>query len=191
MRHLIILAVHVITTVLRLISPGRVRAVVAESVLAKHQLVNFNRSHPISASWTGSSPDSVRFGFSRVGSRVSPIAFKPSTLLNFHRALLRKYRLLFSSKQKGKPGPQGQTADLIRAVLEMKQPIRSGEVRISPSRSNLAFGTSSNKDVVRRILARHLPAGLDPKRSLLANVYGAYEGQLVDPISRSRKDPSR
>jgi hypothetical protein len=54
-------------------------------------------------------------------SRIA-IAFKPSTLLNFHRALVqRKYRLLFSSKQKGKPGPKGPTTDLIRAVLEMKQ----------------------------------------------------------------------
>jgi hypothetical protein len=33
MRHLIILVVHLITTVLRLVPPGGVRAVVAESVL--------------------------------------------------------------------------------------------------------------------------------------------------------------
>jgi hypothetical protein len=34
MRHLIVLRVHLITTVLKLIRPGGVRAVVAESVLA-------------------------------------------------------------------------------------------------------------------------------------------------------------
>jgi hypothetical protein len=44
MRHLLILLVHLITTVLRLGRPGGVRAVVAESVLAKHQLLIVNRS---------------------------------------------------------------------------------------------------------------------------------------------------
>ena len=39
MRHLIILMVHLITTLLRVVRPGGVRAVVAESVLAKHQLL--------------------------------------------------------------------------------------------------------------------------------------------------------
>jgi putative transposase len=50
------------------------------------------------------------------------IAFKTSTLLSFHRALVqRKYRLLFSPKQRTKPGPKGPAADLIRAVVEMKK----------------------------------------------------------------------
>lgn len=44
MRHLIILLVHLITTVLRILRPGGVRAVVAESVLAKHQLLILNQS---------------------------------------------------------------------------------------------------------------------------------------------------
>jgi hypothetical protein len=44
MRHLIILVVHLITTVLRLVRPGGLHAVVAESVLGKHQLLILNRS---------------------------------------------------------------------------------------------------------------------------------------------------
>ena len=44
MRHLIILIVHLITTVLRVAQPGGVRAVIAESVFAKHQLLILNRS---------------------------------------------------------------------------------------------------------------------------------------------------
>jgi hypothetical protein len=44
MRNLIILLVHVITTVVRLLRPGGVRAVIAESVLTKHQLSILNRS---------------------------------------------------------------------------------------------------------------------------------------------------
>ena len=38
MCNLIVLIVHPITTVFRLVQPGGVRAVVAESVLTKHQL---------------------------------------------------------------------------------------------------------------------------------------------------------
>jgi hypothetical protein len=44
MRDLVILLVHVITTILRLLRPGGVRAVVAESVLAEHQLLVLSRS---------------------------------------------------------------------------------------------------------------------------------------------------
>jgi hypothetical protein len=44
MRDLIVLIVHLITTVLRLLRSGGVRAVVAESVLVKHQLLILNHS---------------------------------------------------------------------------------------------------------------------------------------------------
>ena len=44
MRGLIVLIIHLITTLLRLVQPGGVRGVVAESVLAKHQLLILNRS---------------------------------------------------------------------------------------------------------------------------------------------------
>ena len=84
------------------------------------------------------------------------IAFKPSTLLNFHRALVQqKYRLLFSPKFRAKPGPKGPTADLIRAVVEMKQRNPTWGCPRIAEQINLAFRTSINKDVVRRILALH------------------------------------
>ena len=44
MLDLLILVVHIITTVLRLARPGGLRAVVAESVLTKHQMLILNRS---------------------------------------------------------------------------------------------------------------------------------------------------
>ena len=44
MRHLLILFVHVIATLTRLLGPGGLRSVVAESVLVKHQLLILNRS---------------------------------------------------------------------------------------------------------------------------------------------------
>jgi len=156
MRDLVILLVHLITTSLRLVRPGGVRAVIAESVLAKHQLLIHSRSRQrapnlraldrliagICSLWI--KPDRFR--------RVA-IAFKPSTLLSFHRVLVkRKYRLLFSPKAKIKPGPKGPTSELIRAVVEMKQRNPTWGCPHIADQINLAFGTSINKDVVRRIL---------------------------------------
>ena len=67
----------------------------------------------------------------------------------------RKYRLLFSTKQRRKPGPKGPTADLIRAVIEMKRRNPTWGCPHIADQINLAFGTSINKDVVRRILGAH------------------------------------
>jgi putative transposase len=50
MRDLVILFVHIIATLARLLGPGGIRSVVAESVLIKQQLLILNRSrsgHPI------------------------------------------------------------------------------------------------------------------------------------------------
>jgi hypothetical protein len=44
MRDLVILLAHVITTIFRIVRPGGVRAVLAESVLTKHELLILNRS---------------------------------------------------------------------------------------------------------------------------------------------------
>jgi hypothetical protein len=150
MCHLIILIVHLITTVLRVAQPGGVRAVVAESVLAKHQLLILNSSRRRASNLR--ILDRLIAGFCSLwitSNRVRPvaIAFKPSTLLNFHRAMVqRKYRLLFSPKQTTKPGTKGPTADLIRAVVEMKQRNTSWGCPQIAEQINLAFGTSINKD---------------------------------------------
>src|SRR4030088_120795 len=44
MRDLVVLFLHLLATVARLAGPGGARAVVAESVLVKHQLLILNRS---------------------------------------------------------------------------------------------------------------------------------------------------
>ena len=44
MRDLIILLIHLIATLARLMGPGGLRSVVAESLLVKHQLLILNRS---------------------------------------------------------------------------------------------------------------------------------------------------
>jgi putative transposase len=50
------------------------------------------------------------------------VIIRPSTLLKFHDLLInRKYRLLYSSSRKGKPGPKGPSLELIQAIIELKQ----------------------------------------------------------------------
>jgi hypothetical protein len=125
MRDVILLWLHAFTMIFRVVRPGGVRSVVAESVLLKHQLLILNRSRRRAPNLRISD----RFVAGLCSLFVRPrrlarvaIVLKPSTLLNFHRALVRrKYRLLFSSKRGSKPGPKGPKADIIRAVIEMKQ----------------------------------------------------------------------
>jgi transposase InsO family protein len=86
---------------------------------------------------------------------------KPATLFKFHRALVeRKYRLLFSSSShRRKPGPKGPSAELIAAIVEMKRRNpRFGCVRIAQQVSHV-FGIPIDKDVVRRVLAKHYRPG--------------------------------
>jgi putative transposase len=44
MRNLVVLLIHLIATLARLLGPGGVRSLVAESLLLKHQLLIVNRS---------------------------------------------------------------------------------------------------------------------------------------------------
>src|ERR1019366_16421 len=125
MRDLIILFVHVMATFARLAGPGGARSVVAESVLVKQQLLILNRSRRRAPNLCFS--DRLVAGLCAL--LISParlirsaIVLKPSTLLSLHQALRnRKYRLLFSSQRRGKPGPRGPNQELIDAVVQMKQ----------------------------------------------------------------------
>jgi len=86
---------------------------------------------------------------------------KPATLFKFHKALVdRQYRLLFSSRdRRRKPGPKGPSAELIAAIVELKRRNpRFGCVRIARQISH-AFGVDIDKDVVRRVLAKHYRPG--------------------------------
>src|SRR5881409_151042 len=89
-----------IATLARLLGPGGIRSVVAESVLVKQQLLILNRSRQRSANLRVS--DRIVAGLCAVLMRPgrmirAAIVFKPSTLLSLHRALTqRKYRRLFS-----------------------------------------------------------------------------------------------
>ena len=136
---------------------------VAESVLVKHHLLILNRSRKRSPNLRVS--DRMVAGLCallmRPGRLIrSAIVLKPSTLLRLHRALTkRKYRLLFSSKVRKKPGPKGPTQEVMAAVLDMKQRNPTWGCPRIAQQIALAFGIPINKDVVRRILAaRYRPA---------------------------------
>ena len=163
MRDLAVLFVHLIATVARLLGRGGARAVVAESLLLKHQLLILNRSRtrapnlrPIDrviASLCAGLMRSCRL-------LRSAIVLKPATIMAFHRALVkRKYRLLFTPRQHRKPGPKGPARELITAIVEMKhRNPRFGCRRIAQQLA-LMFGVEIDKDVVRRVLAKRYRPG--------------------------------
>ena len=81
---------------------------------------------------------------------------RPSTFLRPHDALVRcKYRLLYSSRRRAKPGPKGPSAELIASVVEMKRRNPKFEYLKIAKQISYAFGVELNKDVVRRILQQH------------------------------------
>src|SRR6516225_10509466 len=122
MRDLAVLFLHVLVTVARLAGPGGTRAVVAESVLVKHQLLILNRSRRRAPNLRLA--DRIVAGVCALMMRPSrlirsAIVLKPSTLLRLQRALrVRKYRRLFSSTVSKKPGPKGPSPEVIAAVVE-------------------------------------------------------------------------
>jgi putative transposase len=157
MRDLAVPFLHLLATVARLVGPGGVRSVVAESVLVKHQLLILNRSRKRSPNLRFA--DRVVAGLCallmRPGRLIrSAIVLKPSTLLSLHRALTqRKYRRLFSSTVPTKPGPKGPTQEVMAAVVDMKRRNPTWGCPRIAQQIALAFGIPINKDVVRRILA--------------------------------------
>jgi putative transposase len=160
MRELFILAIHVLVTFVKLLRPGGLRAVVAESLLLKHQILISNRSRRRAPNLTTLDRCVLALTTLFVNQRRIPklgALVKPATLLKFHKALVeRKYRLLFSSSsQRHKPGPKGPSPELIAAIVEMKRRNpRFGCVRIAQQIAH-AFGVEIDKDVVRRVLARY------------------------------------
>ena len=160
MRDLVILGIHLLVIFAKLFRPGGVRAVAAESLLLKHQLLISNRSRRRAPNLT--TTDRLVLGLTTlfVSPRRIPklgALIKPATLFKFHKALVnRKYRLLFSSSSHGrKPGPKGPSAELIAAIVDMKRRNpKFGCVRIAQQIAH-AFGVDIDKDIVRRVLAKH------------------------------------
>jgi transposase InsO family protein len=159
MKDFLVLLAHLLMTIAKLLGPGGAKAVVADSLLMKQQLVVIHRSRRRAPNLT--TLDRILFAFWSMF--LSPpritraaVIIRPSTLLRFHEALKRqKYRLLFSPRRKAKPGPKGPSKELIEAIVELKRRNpRFGCPRIALIVSK-TFGVEINKDVVRRVLAKH------------------------------------
>ena len=96
MRDLLILAIHLLVTVAKLLRPGGVRAIAAESLVLKHQLLISNRSRHRAPNLT--TLDRVVLGLTTlfVSPRRIPklgALVKPATLFKFHKALVDRRRV--------------------------------------------------------------------------------------------------
>lgn len=158
MKEPIFLIFELLVAIAKLLGPGGSRAIIAENILLKQQLIVHSRSRQRAPNL--SVRDRVLLGFWTLflsPRRIarSAIVIKPSTLLRLHAALKRrKYRLLFSNGGL-KPGPKGPSKEVINAIVEMKKHNpRFGCPRIA-QQINLAFGLELDKDIVRRVLATH------------------------------------
>ena len=104
MRDVDILLIHLIITIAKLIGRGGIRSVVAESLLLKHQLLILNRRRERAPNLRAS--DRVIAGICADWLRPArlvraAIVLKPSTIIAFHRALVKKkYRWLFAPKRR-------------------------------------------------------------------------------------------
>ncbi len=159
MRELFILIAHLLVTLAKLGTRGGLGAVAAESLAIKHQLLIMKRAQrraPNLTSW-----DRLVLGVCALlvsPKRLSKMAviLKPSTLLCFHHALVkRKYRLLYSPRKRRRPGPKGPSKELIGVVIEMKRRNPRFGCRKIAEQISRAFAVEINKDIVRRILIQH------------------------------------
>src|SRR6266705_5371733 len=112
MKNLLLTLLHLAVTAAKLCGPGGVRAVIAENLLLKQQLIVLRRARQRAPNLT--LRDRLLCGFGSLflspgRLRKVAIGVRPSTLLAFHQALVRrKYRRLFSSSPRPKKrGPKG------------------------------------------------------------------------------------
>jgi putative transposase len=157
MRELLILAIHLLVTFVKLLRPGGLRAVVAESLLLKHQILISNRSrrrapndHARSLRARGDhsvpepTPDSKTWRTRQAGNVVQVPqgvggAETPPALFLFVAT------------------PQARSERTIHRARRGHRRNRNpgfGCVRVAQQIAH-AFGIEIDKDVVRRVLAQH------------------------------------
>jgi putative transposase len=159
MRDVYFLLIHLLTAFTKLVRCGGSRAVIAENLLLKQQLIIHSRSRKRGPNLT--TKDRTVLGF--LSMFLNPrrlvraaVIIKPSTLLSFHNALKkRKYRLLYSPRGGRRPGPRGPSTEVIRAIVAMKQRNPRYGFPGIVQQINLAFGLDLGKDTVRRVLDAH------------------------------------
>ena len=158
MLEIIELLTHYFVTLIKLLKPGGVKVVMAESIAMKHQLIVMNRVRKRSPALV--TRDRFLFGLiaTLIGERrlrKVAVIIKPATVLAFHKALVkRKYSKLYSNRAKRDPGRKPPDQALIDLVIEMKRHNPSfGYGRISMQILE-AFGISISRFAVGRILRK-------------------------------------
>jgi putative transposase len=172
MKDLLILLVHLLTTIAKLFGPGGAKAIVADSLLMKQQLPIMNRARRRVPNLSALNRFLLGFWSLFLSPRHiqrAAVIIRPSTLLKFHCQLKqRKYRLLYSAGRKGKPGPKGPSPELIQAIVELKrrnprfgcpriaQQINKAPVK-PPATAQLSASSTGNLIVVGYISYLFLP----------------------------------
>ena len=153
---------------IKIVKPGGIKAIAAENIALRQQLITLSRQYKRSPKLTTS--DRILFGF--LSNLISPkrwnkiaILIKPATILKFHQALVnKKYQILFSRKTPRKPDRKGPFEDLVNLIIEMKTKNPSfGYLRIAMQIQN-SFNINLDKGVVRRVLDKHF----GPKKPIVA-----------------------
>lgn len=135
MRDILILFVHLIVTAIRVMQPGGVRSIVAESVLLRHQLLVLKRPRqrapdlrPVDRIVAGLCAEFMRLA------RLlrAAIVLRPATIMQFHRS-----------------------PALIAAIVETKRRNPGFGYQRIADQISLGFNVQIDKDTVRRVLAKH------------------------------------
>ncbi len=159
MKNLLQLIFMLITALLKIKKQGGTKALVAENICLRQQLIILNKNRQRAPNLTHL--DRLIFAITTGlinKKRLSRLAIllKPTTLIKIHKAFVtKKYKKLFSNKNLKKPGRKGPSQDIINLVLEFKKRNpRFGYLRISMQIKN-QFGIEINSDIVRRILNKY------------------------------------
>ena len=136
MKVLLLMLAHLLTTLAQLLGPGGAKAIVADSLLMKQQLLIINRSRRRAPNLTAI--DRLLLGFwslflSPHHIQRAAVILKPTTLFKFHDMLQkRKYRLLYTAHRKGKPGPKGPSQELIEGYCQLKPKCTNYDQLVGP-----------------------------------------------------------
>jgi len=218
MKDIAFLLFELLTTLAKLLRPGGARAVIAENLLLKQQLIIHSRSRQRALNLT--TPDRILLGSLPMFMNPRRIAraaviIKPSTLLSYHNALKkRKYRLLYSPLGNGKPGPKGPSREVIEAIVAMKQRnprfgcpriaqqiphLEMSSISVTTAGESIAAGYFSLRSLLKARI-RQGQAG-EPKpsvcRTRLGKIWELPDGkakscnEFSKPNSRTRAEPNR
>ena len=173
---------YFIAATIKIARPNGAKAVAAENVVLRQQLMVLSRQQKRSPNLTTSD----RLIYALLTAWIKPkrlskiaILIKPATLLKFHKALVkRKYQLLFSNKSPKKSGRKGPSQKLIDLIVEMKtRNPRFGYLRIA-MQIQQAFGIEIDKGVVKRVLDKHYK----PKAGGEGPSWLTFIGQMKDSL---------